>query len=86
MKLNKSCHIYAQFQPNMKIRATLLFVFIFIVQWAQAQQEVPAYYMRSVGKIYVVAGVTLIILLTLLAYMVILDRKISRLEKRNKNE
>jgi len=43
-------------------------------------------YMRSIGKIYVVAGVCLIILLALLTYMVILDRKITRLEKRQKNE
>jgi len=43
-------------------------------------------FMRSIGKIYVVAGVCLIILVSLLVYMVMLDRKISRLEKRQKNE
>ncbi|MFZ1678293.1 MAG: CcmD family protein [Saprospiraceae bacterium] len=59
---------------------------ILFVQVAQAQQVYSPDYMRSVGKIYVVAGVTLIILLTLLIYMITLDRKISKLEKRQKNE
>ncbi len=84
--MNKSWHIYGLFQQNMKIRSVFIFALILITQIAQAQQEYSPDYMRSVGKIYVVAGVTLIILLTILMYLVILDRKISRLEKRQKNE
>jgi len=86
MKLNKSCHIYGLFHQPMKIGSVLIFLILFMVQLAQAQQESSPDYLRSVGKIYVVAGVTLIILLTILIYLVILDRKISRLEKRQKNE
>ena len=86
MKLNKSCHIYGLIQQPMKIGSVLTFILLFMVQLAQAQQESSPDYMRSVGKIYVVAGVSLIILLTILIYLVILDRKISRLEKRQKNE
>ncbi|MGB4848291.1 MAG: CcmD family protein [Saprospiraceae bacterium] len=86
MKLNKSCHIYTLVQKNMKVRSAFIFMMILFVQVAQAQQVYSPDYMRSVGKIYVVAGVTLIILLTLLIYMITLDRKISKLEKRQKNE
>ena len=86
MKLNKSCHIYSLFDRSMKIKGVLIFLFIFSIQLVQAQQETPPDFMRSTGKIYVVAGVTLIILLTLLVYIVIIDRRISRLEKRQKNE
>lgn len=86
MKLNKSCHIYGLFQPTMTFKGALILILFFFVQVAQAQQETAPDFMRSVGKIYVVAGVTFIILLTLLVYLIFIDRKISRLEKRNKNE
>lgn len=84
--MNKSCHIYGLFQKTMKLRSLFILVLVFLVQLAQAQQEYSPDYMRSIGKIYVVAGVTLIILVTLLIYMIMIDRKISRLEKRQKNE
>ena len=86
MKLDKSCRIYGHFQRTMTIRGILILIFILLTQIAQAQQEAAPDFMRSVGKIYVVAAVTFIILLTLLVYIIRLDRKISRLEKRNKNE
>jgi hypothetical protein len=38
------------------------------------------------GKIYIVVGVLLIILLGLLVYLFITDRKVSRLEKRINNQ
>ena len=40
--------------------------------------------LRSDGKIYVVIGVLVIILLGIVFYVARLDRKISRLEKENK--
>ena len=40
--------------------------------------------MRADGKIYVVIAIVLTILFVLIAYLVIVDRKISRLEKGNK--
>lgn len=83
--MNKSCHIYGLFQKAMNPKGFLILIFISLAQLAQAQDYSPDY-MRSSGKIYVVAGVTIIILVTLLIYMVMIDRKISRLEKRQKNE
>lgn len=54
--------------------------------WVQAQQQiqqpVEATGLRASGKIYVVVGVILIILLGLIAYLISLDRKISRMERR----
>lgn len=70
----------------MGLRFLLLVLIMGFVGSLQAQGDISPDFMRSIGKIYVVAGVCLIILLALLAYLVILDRKISRLEKRQKNE
>jgi CcmD family protein len=39
--------------------------------------------MRSEGKIYVVVAIMLIIFFGLIAYLVMLDRKISKIEKRD---
>lgn len=86
MELNKSFHIYGLIQATMKIKVLLVTTLLLVAQAAQAQGEASPDYMRSMGKIYVVAAVCLVILLTLLIYMVLLDRKISRLEKRQKNE
>jgi len=86
MKLDKSFHIYGLFQQTMKIKALLLLLILMSVQMAQAQGETAPDFIRSIGKIYVVAGVCLIILLTLFVYMIQLDRKISKIEKRQKNE
>ena len=48
-----------------------------------AQQEVEmADTMRSEGKIYVVVAILLLILVGLVGYLVQLDRKVSKLEKR----
>jgi hypothetical protein len=70
----------------MYLKGVFLLILACMMQVAHAQQDVSPDFMRSVGKIYVVAAVTLVILLTLFIYMIILDRKISRLEKRQKNE
>lgn len=42
--------------------------------------------MRSNGKIYVVIGIILIILIGLITYLFLLDRKVGRLEKRLKDQ
>jgi CcmD family protein len=48
----------------------------------QAQSDVEmADGMRAEGKIYVVVAIILIILTGLIAYLVILDRKVTKLEK-----
>jgi hypothetical protein len=84
MELNKSFHIYALLQRSMYLRAILLTVAMLVFHIAQAQQSESTDFMRSVGKIYVVAAVCLVILLSLFIYMIIIDRKISRIEKRQK--
>lgn len=49
---------------------------------ARAQEKVEmADTMRSSGKIYIVVGIVVIILSGLFAYLFLLDRKISKLEK-----
>lgn len=70
----------------MRIRSLLIIAFLAFSQLVSAQGEGGTDFMRSTGKIYVVAGVCLIILLTLFAYLVHLDRKITKLEKRQNNE
>ena len=86
MKLDKSSHIYGIFRLLSGMRIIGILFLMCLAQVILAQGESSPDYMRSIGKIYVVAAVCWVILLTILAYLVILDRKISRLEKRQKNE
>jgi CcmD family protein len=66
------------------MRKYLLLIFLTLSSLATfAQQEVEmADTMRSEGKIYVVVAILVLILLGLLGYLVQLDRKVSKLEKR----
>lgn len=63
----------------------IAFVLSMVVFGAKAQEasnnESMASVMRSNGKIYVVVAVVLTILFGLFAYLIRLDRKISKLEK-----
>ena len=70
----------------MAARIFLILLIMSVMGTLHASEYAAPDYMQSIGKIYVVAGVCLIILVTLLTYMVILDRKITKLEKRQKNE
>lgn len=66
---------------NLKVRLLLVLV-LGNVSFGWAQQSIEmADVMRSNGKIYVVVAVLLLILLGLIAYLVVLDRKVSKLEK-----
>lgn len=70
-----------------KIRFLPLIMFLLCTVLAQAQDATTAAPvemadgMRSNGKIYVVVGVLVIILFGLLAYLVSIDRKLSKVEK-----
>ncbi len=55
-------------------------VFALMSQTLFAQEAEMADTMRSEGKIYVVVGIILIILLGLIFYLVTLDRKVKKLE------
>lgn len=48
---------------------------------ASAQDAEMADVMRSNGKIYVVLGIVLIVLVGLITYLFLLDRKITRVER-----
>jgi K+-transporting ATPase A subunit len=64
----------------MKTICTLLLVMIGQLVFAQEKVEM-ADSMRENGKIYVIVVIILIVLSGMLAYLFLLDRKISRLEK-----
>ena len=70
---------------NKIVLRLMLCVFGFVASaacFAQDAKPEMADLMRSNGKIYVVVAVCLTILLGLFIYVFLLDRKISRLEKR----
>lgn len=54
---------------------------LFLSNLVMAQAEM-ADTMRSEGKIYVVVAILLIIFVGLIGYLVMLDRKVSRIEKK----
>lgn len=85
-KLDKSYHIYGRFQPMCSFKYLIITVLFLAYETAYASGEAQTDFIRSIGKIYVVAGVCLVILIALFVYMYQIDRKISRLEKRYKNE
>ncbi|WP_276133749.1 CcmD family protein [Polluticoccus soli] len=64
-------------------KAALSFILLFIAAFAQAQETQPemADAMRSNGKIYVVVLVLATIFAGIVAYLVRLDRKITKIEK-----
>jgi len=64
-----------------KLMATLMFSFIALLGFSQAAEVEMADTMRANGKIYVVVGIILIVLIGFILYLFALDRKIGRLEK-----
>lgn len=68
----------------MKYLFTILFSLLVLT--TQAQEVEMADAMRSDGKIYVVVAIVLFILIGLIAYLFLLDRKITRLEKEIRNK
>ena len=59
-----------------------LFLLMTISTIVKAQDAEMADVMRSNGKIYVVVGIILIILIGLITYLFMLDRKITKLENK----
>jgi uncharacterized membrane protein len=66
---------------NNKIKSFLFFAALLISNFLHAQTETMASTMRSNGKIYVVVAVLTTILVGLIAYLIRMDKKISKLEK-----
>lgn len=67
-----------------KIVSLLLLLFISILLFAQDTKSGMADLMRSNGRIYVVVAVILTILAGLILYVRRIDRKLTRLEKEEK--
>lgn len=69
-----------------RINYLLITLFMVICTTAFSQEVEMADTMRSNGKIYVIVGIILIILIGLITYLFLLDRKVSRLENRLKDQ
>lgn len=66
-----------------KLASIIIFFGSFLLSpFAMAQQPEMADAMRSEGKIYVVVAILLIIFAGLIGYLVMLDRKVTRIEKK----
>lgn len=74
---------------NLKIRNSgILFLLAFVFPLfcsAQAASPEMADDMRSNGKIYIVLACVLLVLFGMIAFLLILESRLSRLEKENKS-
>jgi hypothetical protein len=70
------------------VKYRLSFLILLMSNFASAQNAEMADTFRAEGKIYVVVAIVLIVLGGLIAYLFLLDRKVSRIEKlmREKNQ
>ena len=64
------------------ISLSALLIFVFANLFAQQPDVEMADTMRSNGKIYVVVGVIAIVFTGIVVYLISIDRKVSRLEKK----
>ena len=72
---------YLDWKMERVIKNVLAIALVFVSVTVNAQADVEmADGMRSEGKIYVVVGIILIILIGLVVYLVTLDRKVKKLE------
>jgi len=65
-----------------KLISTIALIGSFLLSQNVSAQPEMADTMRSEGKIYVVVAILLIIFAGLIVYLVMLDRKVTRLEKK----
>jgi len=72
-------------QTNMKSKLFFLTIFFLIGLSLNAESAMDDFF-RSTGKINTVLGVVLILFFVLIIYLVRLDKKISKIEKRIKDE
>ncbi len=66
------------------MKKILSIVAIFLISWSQSFAQNTASdpdFMRSTGKIYVVIGVLAMTFLGIIAFLVLLERKIAKLER-----
>jgi CcmD family protein len=65
-----------------KLTSIIVFFGSFLISQIATAQPEMADTMRSEGKIYVVVAILLIIFAGLVIYLVMLDRKVTRIEKK----
>jgi len=65
-----------------KLTNLIVFLGSFLLSHVASAQPEMADAMRSEGKIYVVVAILLIIFAGLIVYLVMLDRKLTRIEKK----
>jgi CcmD family protein len=71
----------------MKKKSLLLPIFcLMTLQNLFAQVDASPDFFRATGKIYVVVGVIFIIFIGIILFLINLDRKLTRLEKRLNND
>lgn len=68
------------------IKKVILFFFLFTSLFVNAQEPQMADGMRAEGKIYVVITVLAVIFGCVVAYLVMIDRKVKKLEEELKNK
>lgn len=68
----------------MKKAFLVLYIILFSITNLMAQDVEMADTMRSNGKIYVVVAVLCVVFAAITAYIISVDRRLSRLEKENK--
>jgi hypothetical protein len=68
------------------IKKLILFFFLFTSLFVNAQEPQMADTMRAEGKIYVVIAVMATVFVCIVAYLIIIDRKVKKLEDELKNK
>jgi low affinity Fe/Cu permease len=68
------------------VKKLILFIFLFTSLFVNAQEPQMADSFRAEGQIYVVIGVMVTIFICVVAYLIIIDRKVKKLEDELKNK
>lgn len=67
-------------KPNQLARGILILLLGTLANSLLAQTAPPADFMRSLGKMYVVVGVIVLVFVGLIAWLWYLDRRLTKLE------
>ena len=85
MKIKRSPAPFLPFKKSLFL-GSLIFLLVPIAPLLAQTEVEMADTMRAEGKIYVVVAVLLLILIGLIGYVFLMDRKVSALEKKLKNK
>lgn len=65
---------------NQLCKTGTFFLLCLLTETLAAQSAAPVDFMRSLGKMYVVVGVIILVFLGLVGWLVYLDRRLTKLE------